>query len=129
MATAIIPNNGETKILNIMFKGTQDYSLELYESNTTPAETDNNLTHTVCSGSGYSSYVIPINSWSVSGTIASASSHEFTFTGAKTVYGVLLKDNVNNVLISAMRFDNPQVIGASGGSIIITPKFTLQEEA
>lgn len=126
----VVVNNGESIALQLLtnkLATPEDLVLELFTSNTTPAETDTLVTYTLASGNGYAAITLTGASWTVSGTTQIAYAEQtFTFTGALgNVYGYLLKRATSLDLIIAERFTGaPFAIANNGDQIKVTPIIT-----
>lgn len=129
--TLVVVDGGESLALQYLVNkaSPEDLILELYTSNTTPAETDVIGTYTLASGNGYANITLTGASWSVSGTAPTQIAYAeqtFTFTGALgDVYGYLLKRSVGGELVWAERFTGaPFNIANNGDQIKVTPVIT-----
>lgn len=126
----VVVNGGESIALQLLtnkLATPENLILELFTSNTTPAETDVIGTYTLASGNGYSNITLVGASWTVSGTTQIAYAEQtFTFTGALgNVYGYLLKRAVSLDLVVAERFTGaPFNIANNGDQIKVTPVIT-----
>ena len=124
----LTPNVGETELLSRMLNksATGDVKIQLYSSNTTPAEADTIATYTLITDPA--AITLTGASWdttSVAGT-ASYAQQTFTFTGANTVYGYVVTNSAGTTLLWAEKFtDGPYPIPSGGGTIKITPSISL----
>lgn len=131
--TLLVPNASEQIILENFLNKTapEDLVLRLYTSDTTPAESDTELTYTEVSGGGYSASMITANDWNVTAGNPSSADHPeitFTFTGsAGNVYGYYVTQISSGSLMWAERFTNgPFNIQNNGDQIKVTPQITLE---
>lgn len=128
--TLVVVNGGESIALQLLtnkLATPENLILELYTSNTTPAETDVIGTYTLASGNGYANVTLVGASWTVSGTTQIAYAEQtFTFTGALgNVYGYLLKRESSLDLVLAERFTGaPFNIANNGDQIKVTVVIT-----
>jgi hypothetical protein len=129
----VVPNNGETLALGFLVnKSTpENLKLRLYESNTTPSETDTTATFTTATFTGYADATLSGASWTVTaGAPSSAAYAEQTFTSSagsqsKSVYGYLYLRATTGDIVAAERFsDAPYSIVNLGDAVKITPAIT-----
>lgn len=132
--TLLVPDAGETLALqNFLNKAAaQDQKLVLYQSNTTPAETDTTVTYTAATFTGYADAALTGASWTTAGTAPTTASYaQQTFTSSadqavQNVYGYLVKQTTSTTLMWAERFTNgPYAIANNGDAIKITPTITM----
>lgn len=126
----VVPNNGEGDALD-GFTGKTALStlvLRLYQSNTTPAETDTAASFTEYSATGYSAITLTGSSWTITeGAPSSAaySQQTYTMTGAGDAYGYYMTRATGGRLSLAERFTSaPFSIPSGGGTIKVTPQIT-----
>ena len=106
--------------------------LHLYTNNHTPAEGDVLGSYTESTAAGYAAAVLTGASWTITagssaGAVASYPQVTFTYTAAETVYGYYVTDNSSLILLWAELFTGgPFVVPSAGGTIQVTPGFTLQ---
>jgi len=131
--TLLVPNSSEAIILENFLNKTapEDLVLKLYSSDTTPSESDTELTYTETSGGGYADVPLTAASWTVTpGSPSTAAYPEvtFTFTGAAgNVYGYYVVQATSGALMWAERFTNaPLNIQNNGDEIRITLQITLE---
>lgn len=131
--TLLVPDKSEGTMLEAFLNKTapQDLVLRLYSSNTTPAESDTEVTYTETSGGGYAAANLTAASWTVTpGAPTSAAYPEvvFTFTGiAGNVYGYYVTQTTSGFIMWAERFTTgPYDIQNNGDQIKITPQITLE---
>lgn len=128
MALLVVDGGESLALQYLVNKATpQDLILELFTSNTTPAETDVIGTYTLATGFGYVNITLTGASWTASGTTQIAYAQQtFTFTGALgNVYGYLLKRATGGELVLAERFTGaPFNIANNGDQIKVTPIIT-----
>lgn len=122
----LTPDVGETELLSRMLNksATGDVKIQLYSSNTTPAESDTISTYTLITDPA--AITLTGASWTVTTGTASYSQQTFTFTGANTVYGYVVTNSAGTTLLWAEKFtDGPYSIPSGGGTIKITPSISL----
>lgn len=126
----VVPNNGEGDALDAFTAKTamSTLVLRLYQSNTTPAETDTAASYTEYTATGYSAITLTAASWSTSEGAPSSTSYAqqtFTMTGAGDAYGYYMTRNTGGRIALAERFTSaPFSIPSGGGTIKITPQIT-----
>lgn len=132
--TLLVPNNGEGDILAyaVNKSAPENVVLCLYQSNTTPAETDTAATYTEASFTGYSNITLTGASWTVTeGAPSNAAYAQQIFTSSagsqnQSVYGYYLKRATSGRIAWAERFtDGPYTIVNNGDQIKVTPQITL----
>jgi hypothetical protein len=128
--TLLLPDVGEGLWLQyVVNKATpQDLRLRLFQSNTTPAETDVAGTYTESSFTGYANISLTGANWTIT---AGAPSHadyaQQSFTSsanqtAQQVYGYYLTRVTGGELMWAERFpDGPYPVSNNGDVIKVTP--------
>lgn len=130
----VLVNHGEEDWLNMVVNkaAPQNLVLRLYQSNTTPAETDTAATYTEADFTGYSAATLTGASWTVTaGAPSEASYAQQTFASsanqtAQNIYGYFLTQTTSGRLQWAERFPSgPYPIANNGDSIGVTPKITL----
>ena len=138
----ITPSNAfELSILTSTFS--TDMVLKLYTNDINPSGTDTVATYTEATQDGYDEITLTGGSWNIS-TVNGAGTAEyaqqtFTFTEAVTVYGYYVTNVAGDVFHFAERFqvddgaggytDAPAIIGSSGGTVNVTPKFAIDKAA
>lgn len=132
--TLLVPNVGEGRMLKAIVNHTapENLILELYSSNTTPAETDTYATYTETTFTGYTEASLTGASWTITeGAPSYAQYAQQTFTSSAgsqnvDVYGYLLKQTTSTILMWAERFPTaPYNIANNGDAIKITPYLEL----
>lgn len=124
----VVPDQGENIALEALVNKTapQNLVLRLFQSNTTPAESDTEATYTEATFTGYSAITLTGASWGAAsaGTISFA---QQTFTSSagsqnQNVYGYYLTQVTSGKLVYAERFtDGPYNIVNNGDAIKVTP--------
>lgn len=128
----LVPDVGEVQLLKFALgvDASEDQVLELFVSNTTPAEGDTLATYTVAAGGGYAAKTLTKTAWTV-GTTGGTTSAEyaeqtFTFTGPlttnTTIYGYLLKSATGGILLWQERAAATFVPANNGDTYKITPR-------
>lgn len=129
----LIPNNGEGDGLKYFVNNDtpEDLVLRLFQSDTTPAETDTAVSYTEADFTGYSPITLTGAGWSISeGAPSNASYAQQTFTSTagsqnQNVYGYYMTRSISGRLALAERFtDGPYTIVNDGDQIKITPRIT-----
>ncbi len=129
----VVPNNGEEDFLKAGLNHTavSDIVLKLYQSNTTPAETDTAATFTESTWTGYTAATLAGASWTVTpGAPSSAAYAQQTFTSSagsqnQANYGYFCVRATGGRIAWAERFPSgPYVIVDLNDKITITPQFT-----
>lgn len=132
--TLLVPDVGESIMLqNILNKtAPENKILKLYQSNTTPAETDTHTTYTEATWTGYAAVTLTGATWTVSGTAPTEAAYpQQTFTSTagsqnQANYGYYVTQFTAGTLMWAERFtDGPYTIVNNGDAIKVTPKITL----
>lgn len=131
----LVPNNGEGDGLQYFVNkaAPENLVLRLYQSNTTPAETDVTATYTEATWTGYASATLTGASWNApsEGAPSSISYAQQTFTSSagsqnQNNYGYFMTRATSGRIALAERFtDGPYVIVNNGDQIKITPQITL----
>lgn len=130
----LVPNEGEVYALEAFTGKTPATApiLCLFQSNTTPAETDTVASYTEATWTGYSAITLTSASWGAASGGA-PSSHAYaqqTFTSSagsqsQNNYGYFVKSTTSAKLLWAERFsDGPYQIVNNGDQIKVTPTVT-----
>lgn len=132
VGTLLVPDVGEVQLLKFALgvDASEDQTLDLFVSNTTPAEGDTAGTYTIATGGGYAAKTLTKTSWSVataSGTTtASYAEQTYTFTGALTtnpdIYGYRVKSASGGILLWAERASVIFTPANNGDTYKVTPK-------
>ena len=131
--TLLVPNVGEELALKNFLNHTapQNQVLDLYTSNTTPAEGDTAATYTAATGGGYAQKSLTGSSWTVTpGAPTEAAYAQQNFTWASvpvtaTMYGYYVRQAVSGILMWAERFTGaPYTIVNTADQVQVTPKIT-----
>ena len=134
--TLRVPNVGEVNMLEHIVNKTspENLILNLFKSNTTPADTDTAATYTEADFTGYTAKTMTGTSWTVtSGDPTEAAYAQQTFASTagsqnQSVYGYYVVQVSSTELMWAERFtDGPYTIVNNGDEIRITPKITLAD--
>lgn len=129
----LVPNVGEELALKNFLNHTapQNQYLNLYTSNTTPAEGDTHATYTLATGGGYAQKSLTGSSWTVTPgapTEAAYARQDFVFTsvpGVPGMYGYLVTQQSSGILMWAERFGSPPfTIANANDEVRVTPKIT-----
>jgi hypothetical protein len=149
----LIPNVGELRLLNELLDGglaRENWTLNLFKSNTTPAETDTVATYTKVTSSDWPGYAAttltrtvgastwntpangsPTNSWSAEASVAESAygSAAITYTNnhgsnVVTVYGYIIEGATSGALIAAETFGTPRTLNPND-QCQFTPRFGL----
>jgi hypothetical protein len=135
IGTLLVPDVGEAQLLKFALgvDASENQTLKLFCSNTTPAEGDTAGTYTEASGGGYAAKTLTKTSWSVataSGTTeGSYAEQTYTFTGALTtnpdIYGYFVISATGGILLWAERAGATFTPAANGDTYKVTPKIQL----
>lgn len=114
--------------------GGNNFTLKLFISNTTPADTDTAVTYTEASGGGYAAKTLTNGSFTVTPandpSDAVYAEQTWTFTGAlsgsATVYGYFVID-ADGVLQWAERLGAAFTPTTNGDVLRVTPKFQMSK--
>lgn len=129
----VVPNDGEEDLLKAGLNHTaaSNLILKLYQSNTTPAETDTAATYTEATWTGYSAATLTGSSWTVTpGAPSSAAYAQQTFTSSagsqnQANYGYFCVRATGGRIAWAERFPSgPYTIIDLNDNIKVTPQFT-----
>lgn len=130
----VVCNAGEVIALEYLVNkdAPEDLVLRLFQSNTTPAETDTAGTFTEADFTGYSAITLTGSSWGAGSagapsSITYGSQQTFTCSGTSSnnIYGYYLTRSVGGELVWAERdAAAPFSITTSGDNIKITPAIT-----
>jgi hypothetical protein len=132
--TLLVPNHGEGDMLKYLlnFSAAENVILRLYQSNTTPAETDTAATYTEATWTGYSAATLTGASWVVTeGAPSDGAYAQQTFTStagsqSQNNYGYFMTRASSGRIAWAERFsDGPYQVVNNGDQIKVTPKITL----
>jgi hypothetical protein len=131
----LVPNEGESTMLNVMLgkSSSENLTLKLFTNNVTPGETDTSATYTEASGNGYAAITLTAANWTVTqgsgspgATHADYTQQTFTFTGGPvSVYGYYIVGVTSTKVYWAEAFAAVANIPAGGGTIKITPTINL----
>ena len=131
-AALVVPNGGEVIMLGAITSkvAPETLVLQLYESDTTPGETDTSVTYTEATAPGYAEEALTPASWTItSGAPSDAEFPQvtFTFTGAgNAIYGYIVVETTSGDLVWAERFTNgPYTPAQNGDQIKVTPRITM----
>ena len=126
----IMHDEGENRVLNILFEATavENYELRLFTDPTiAPVETDGFAAFTEPSGNGYAVITLTRGTdWSVAADLATAVQKTFTAAGGNwgNVYGYFITVVTSHeVIFSELFSDGPYNI-VDGGSVKVTAKIT-----
>jgi hypothetical protein len=129
----LVPNGGEVIALSYLVNKSapENLVLCLFQSNTTPAETDTIATYTEATFTGYANITLAGASWTVTGGAPSSATYaQQTFTStagsqSQNIYGYYLKRATSGDLVYVERFtDGPYLIANNGDAIKVTPAIT-----
>lgn len=129
----VCPDSGEVVLANNWLNkvAPQNWTLDLFQNNWTPSETDTDASYTVSSFPGYAAAPLVGADWTVTGgapTTAVAAPRVFTCSGAtaQNVYGYKYKQAVSGILLAAERLAGvPFAIANNGDNVSITPTVTF----
>ena len=123
-----VPDVGENAILEMIVNKTaaQNLTLELFQNNITPSDTDTKITYTAANFTGYAALTLTGASWNAAsaGSIAYSAQQSFTCSGASanSIYGYYVYQSVSNILLWSERDASaPFTIANSGDKVQLTP--------
>lgn len=126
-----VPDVGENLILGMITNRSapENLVLRLFQSNTTPADTDTAVTYTESNFTGYANITMTGASWNApaSGSITNGTQRVFTCSGAasQSVYGYYVTQVTSGILIWSERDAlAPFAIANSGDEVRLTPVIT-----
>ena len=130
----LVPNAGEVLVLEMIVNKTaaQNLVLKLFQSNTTPAETDTAATYTEADFSGYAAATLTGASWG-SGSAGAPSSITYgsaqSFTAdtsvSNDIYGYFYVQATSGTILAAERDASaPFAVRNSGDKVQLTPAIT-----
>lgn len=130
----VVVDQAEALILEMIVNKTapQALDLQLFKSNTTPAETDDETDYTEADFTGYAEIALAGSDWAAAtpgapSSIATNSQQVFTASGTPSgdVYGYMLKQATSGKLMWVERDPAaPFTIAASGDTVKVTPTLT-----
>lgn len=141
---AIVPNEGEVKLITDLLNGgtLENWTLKLFKTNVTPAETDTSASYTVADFTNYTSKTLtrsvnngvtwntvasgsPTGSWSAEASVAESAYQQQSWTcGAtgNTIYGYWIEGATSAKVLLAEAFASSRVL-ANGDTLNLTPRF------
>lgn len=133
----LVPDVGEVKLLaRLLYQATtpENFTLKLYKTNVTPAESDTAGSYTEADFTSYAAVTLTstqaAGTWAVpttsSGTTSSTygTNAVFSPTSSQTVYGYFVVGATSTVLMWAELFSSSKNL-VSGDTLTITPKLQL----
>lgn len=132
--TLVLPNVGETFLLNLMTNNasTQNLTLRLYSNNYTPVEASTYASFTEATFTGYSAEALTAGSWTITAADPSTAAYpQVTFTSSagsqnQDIYGYYVTRATGPEVVFAELFtDGPYNIANNGDAIKITLNFTM----
>lgn len=136
LGTLLVPNVGEVQLLKFALgvDASENQTLKLFASNTTPAEGDTAGTYTAATGGGYADKTLTKTSWSVANaggtTTGEYAEQTYTFTGPLTtnpdIYGYFVISASGGILLWAERAGSTFTPANNGDTYKVTPKITLE---
>lgn len=142
---AVVPNDSEPTLLSNLLAGgaLENWTLKLYKTNVTPAETDTIASYTVADFTNYTNKTLtrsisgstwstpasgaPTGSWSGEASVAESTYQQQSWTcGAtgNTIYGYWIEGATSTKLIMAELFATARTL-ASGDTLNLTPRIGL----
>jgi hypothetical protein len=142
---AVIPNEGELRLINEILDGglaRENWTLKLYKTNVTPAETDTTASYTESDFTGYTAKTLtrtvsngvtwgtpasgsPTGAWSGEASVAESAYVQQTWTcgaSGNTVYGYFVVGATSTKLIMAELFAAPRTL-VNSDVLNLTPRF------
>jgi len=132
----VVSNAGELLLLEWLLKSTstpENLTLKLYSNNYTPLATSTAANFTECTFTDYAAKTLSRASWTAPATNGSGkgettyAEQEWTAGSSQTIYGYYVVGATSGTLIWAQLFPTPRT-PASGDTVVVTPKFTLNSE-
>lgn len=130
----LVPDVGEVELLDKMMKDAlsvdEDYTLKLYKTNVTPAESDTAGSYTVADFTNYVNKTLTRTGWAgastAGGTTSTTYAQQSWTCGASgnTVYGYYVIGATSGTLLWAELFGTARVL-ASGDTLNLTPAMEL----
>jgi len=140
--SAVCPNEGELQLINDLLNGgTHNWTLQLFKTNVTPAETDTNSTYTAADFTNYTTKTLtrtvnngvtwntpasgsPTGSWSAEASVAESTYQQLSWTcgaSGNTIYGYWIVDATTTKVILAEAFGTARTL-ANGDTLNLTPR-------
>lgn len=142
---AVVPNEGELRLINEILDGglaRENWTLKLFKTNVTPAETDTSASYTVADFTNVTTPTLtrtvnntvtwntpasgsPTGSWSGEASVAEATYAAQSWTcgaSGNTVYGYFFLGATSSKVILAEAFATPRTL-ANGDTLNFTPRF------
>ena len=134
----LVPDVGEVVLLNNLLAGgsLENWTLKLFKTNVTPAESDTAVSYTVADFTGYSNVTLTRtqsgSTWATAATSAGTTSSTYgssaqtwTLSGtAQTIYGYYVVGATSTTLLFAEAFAASRTLNASD-VLNLTPKLQL----
>lgn len=130
----VVPNVGEVELLDKMLKDAlgvdENYTLKLYKTDVTPAESDTAVSYTEADFTNYAAKTLTRANWGAAstagGTTSSSYAQQSWTCGASgnTIYGYYVIGATSTVLLWAEKFAVARVL-ADTDVLNLTPKFEL----
>jgi hypothetical protein len=136
----LVPDEGEVRLLTELLDGgttRENWTLKLYKTNVTPAETDTSASYTECDFTNYVSKTLTrtvgAGTWGTPSTAAGVTSSTYhsgtpqTWTcgaAGNTVYGYFVVGATSGKVAFAELFDTPRTLAADD-TLNLTPKLQL----
>ena len=132
----LVPDSGEVELLKAVLYPTsgENWTLKLYSSNTTPAESDTAGTYTEATFTGYTAKTITRtqsgSTWAVpttsGGTTSSTygTAQSWSPTSSQTVYGYFVVGATSTTLLFAELFSSAKNL-VNGDTLTVTPRVEL----
>lgn len=130
----VCPDVGEVELLDKMLKDAlsvdEDYTLKLFKTNVTPAESDTAGSYTVADFTNYVNKTLTRTGWAGASTAGGTTSTTFAQqswtcgASGNTVYGYWVIGVTSTVVLWAEAFATARVL-ASGDTLNLTPRMEL----
>lgn len=132
--TLVVPDVGEVELLDKMLKDAlsvdESYTLKLYKTDVTPAESDTAGSYTVADFTDYANKTLTRSGWAgastAGGTTTTSYAQQSWTCGAtgNTIYGYFVIGTTSGVLLWAEKFATARTL-ASSDVLNLTPAFAL----
>lgn len=134
IAALLVPDEGEVELLDKMLKDAlsvdENYTLKLYKTDVTPAESDTNASYTIADFTDYTSKTLARTTWAGASTSAGTTSTTYTQqswtcgASGNTIYGYWVVGATSGEVLWAEKFATARVL-ASGDTLNLTPRMEL----
>ncbi len=128
----VASNAGEVVALNMLFKDTapEDFTLKLFQSDSTPGASTDSTDLTICDFTGYSNKTLTRSSFNTAATDGTGAyitypEQSYNCTSVQTVYGYWIEDATSGDYIGGERFATPYDL-VNPSTLNFVPRFGLR---